>query len=134
MVKIEKINEKLIMLHTKYVKYFLKPIDFIKKETKIIAIIDKTSRPKYDVKLLKERYCQMKCYKLSAVVDGDTVKLKKSYFSTRDNAIDYMFNYFNNHFIYGMQVEDEHIVNGDKHSIEYVCNDYNRFTVTRENA
>ena len=45
------------MLYTKYIKIFVIPIDFCKKETKIGAIIDKTSRPKHDVKLLKERYC-----------------------------------------------------------------------------
>ncbi len=73
----------------------------------------------------------MKHYILTAVVDGEDVKLRKSVFTSRDDAIDYMFNYYKNHFIYNLQVEDEHIIAGNKHSIEYVCDYYNRFTVTR---
>ena len=76
----------------------------------------------------------MKYYELSAVVDGDRVNLRKSTFSSREGAINYMFKYFDEHYLYGLQVEDEHIVNGNKHSVEYVCNHYNRFTVTRQIA
>jgi hypothetical protein len=73
----------------------------------------------------------MKHYILTAVVEGEDVKLRKSVFTSRDDAIDYMFNYYKNHFIYNIQVEDEHIIAGNEHSIEYVCDYYNRFTVTR---
>ena len=73
----------------------------------------------------------MKYYLLTAVVNGKPVKLKRAMFSTRNEAIDDMFNYYEQHYLYSMQVEDEHIVGDNKHSIEYVCNFHNRFTVTR---
>ena len=73
----------------------------------------------------------MNYYVLSAVVNGKDVKLKRRMFSSRDQAIDYMFDYYEKNYIYGLQVMDEHPVNGDKHDIEYVCNSYNSFTITR---
>ena len=73
-------------------------------------------------------------YTLKAIVNGDSVKLKRSTFSSRDAAISYMFKYFNDMYLYDLEVEDEHVVNNNKHSIEYVCNFYNRFTVTRVQA
>ena len=73
----------------------------------------------------------MKYYLLTAVVNGKPVKLKRAMFATRNEAIDYMFNYYEQHYLYSLQVEDEHIVGDNKHSIEYVCNFHNRFTVTR---
>lgn len=73
----------------------------------------------------------MKYYTLDAVVNGVNVKLKRSAFTSRDEAIDYMFEYYRNHYLYSLEVSDEHIVGNDKHSIEYVCNFHNRFTVTR---
>ena len=73
-------------------------------------------------------------YTLKAIVNGDSVKLKRSTFSSRDAAISYMFKYFNDMYLYDLEVEEEHVVNNNKHSIEYVCNFYNRFTVTRVQA
>ena len=73
----------------------------------------------------------MKYYTLDAVVNGSNVRLKRSAFTSRSEAIDYMFKYYNDHFIYNLEVNEEHIVGDNKHSIEYVCNYYNRFTVTR---
>ena len=73
-------------------------------------------------------------YTLKAIVNGDSVKLKRSTFSSRDAAISYMFQYFNDMYLYDLEVEDEHVVNNNKHSIEYVCNFYNRFTITRVQA
>ena len=73
----------------------------------------------------------MRYYTLEAVVHGNDAKLKKHVFTTRDEAINYMFDYFEDHYIYGLQVTNEHVVNNNKHSVEYVCNYYNRFTVTR---
>ena len=73
----------------------------------------------------------MKYYTLTAIVDGRTPRLKRRIFATRSEAIDYMFRYFENNYLFGLEVTDEHPVNGNKHSIEYVCNFHNRFTVTR---
>ena len=73
----------------------------------------------------------MKYYELNAIVNGENVKLKRSMFSTRDDAINYMFHYFDEHYLYSLNVEDEYKVNNNKHSIEYVCDFHNRFTVTR---
>ena len=74
----------------------------------------------------------MNYYTLSAVVNGKDVKLKRSYFTTRSQAINYMFDYYDKNCLYSLQVMDEHPVNGDKHSVEYVCNFHNRFTITRK--
>ena len=73
----------------------------------------------------------MKYYTLDAVVNGSNVRLKRSAFTTRDEAIDYMFDYYQDHYLYGLEVVDEHVVGDNKNSIEYVCNFHNRFTVTR---
>lgn len=76
----------------------------------------------------------MKYYTLSAVVNGSNVHLKRSAFASRDEAINYMFKYYEDHYLYSLQVRDEHIVGDNKHSIEYVCNFHNRFTITRQMA
>ncbi len=73
----------------------------------------------------------MKYYTLEAIVKGRPVKLKRAMFISRSEAINYMFDYYEKHYLYGLEVNDEHIVDGNKHSIEYVCNFHNRFTVTR---
>ena len=73
----------------------------------------------------------MKYYTLSAIVNGRDVKLKRRMFSSRSDAINYMFDYYDKECLFSLEVKDEHPVNGDKHSIEYVCNFSNRFTITR---
>lgn len=73
----------------------------------------------------------MNYYKLTAVVNGQDVRLKRSYFSTRSEAINYMFDYYEKHYLYGLEVMDEHPVDGNKHDVEYVCDFHNRFTITR---
>ena len=73
----------------------------------------------------------MKYYELTAVVDGDTAKLKRNLFISRDDAIKYMFDYYKAHYIYNLEVEEEYPIDGNKHNIEYVCDFYNRFTINR---
>ena len=73
----------------------------------------------------------MKYYTLTAIVNGQNVKLKRKMFTSRSDAINYMFNYYEENNIYNLEVRDEYPVNGDKHVIEYVCNFHNRFTVAR---
>lgn len=72
----------------------------------------------------------MKRYTLQAVVDGEVVGFNKK-FASRNKAIEYMFNYYSNHYYQNIQVEEDFYVNGNIHDIEYVCDYYNRFRVTR---
>ena len=67
-------------------------------------------------------------YSLTAVVNGENVKVKKQ-FRSRNEAINFMFNYYEDNYLYNMQVEEEY--EKEKHTIEYVCNYANRFTVAR---
>lgn len=73
----------------------------------------------------------MKYYTLEAIVQGRPVKLKRSMFASRTEAINYMFNYYEEHYLYNLQVNDEYPVNDNKHSIEYYCSFNNRFIITR---
>ena len=75
----------------------------------------------------------MKYYTLEAIVQGRPVKLKRSMFTSRNEAINYMFQYYEDHALYSLQVRDEYPVNDNKHCIEYVCNFHNRFIVARNN-
>ena len=84
-----------------------------------------------DVKLIESEVVEMKYYILNAVVNGKDVHLKRAWFSSRQQAIDYMFDYYEKHFMYSLQVSDEYQIDGNKHNIEYVCNNYNRFTINR---
>lgn len=72
----------------------------------------------------------MKYYTLEAVVKGEAVKFEKV-FSTRNSAIDYMFKYYDKHFMNNYAVNEEISVNGDKHNIEYIIDDYDRFRINR---
>ncbi len=73
----------------------------------------------------------MKYYTLEAIVQGRPAKLKRSMFASRTEAINYMFDYYEEHYLYNLQVNDEYSVNDNKHSIEYYCNFNNRFIITR---
>ena len=73
----------------------------------------------------------MKYYTLEAIVQGRPVKLKRSMFTSRDEAINYMFDYYEEHYLYNMQVREEYPIEDNKHRIEYLCNFHNRFIITR---
>lgn len=73
----------------------------------------------------------MKNYTLEAIVRGKTIKLKRSLFASRSEAINYMFNYYEDHYLYDLQVKDEYPLGGNKHRVEYYCDFYNRFIITR---
>lgn len=70
----------------------------------------------------------MKKYSIYGVINGNGVNIKKQ-FNSRYAAIEYMFKYLDRHYIYNFQIEEEREV--EKHSIEYLYNDSNRFIVTR---
>ena len=67
-------------------------------------------------------------YTLSGVLNGKNITFKRL-FSSRNAAIDYMFKYYEDHYFYNFQVEEEIIKS--KHDIEYVYNYDNRFEVAR---
>ncbi len=69
-----------------------------------------------------------KYYNLTAVVDGDTKVFHKQ-FSSRNEAINYMFKYYNKNTLIDAQLEDEFEIS--KHNIEYVIDYKNRFRVNR---
>ena len=73
----------------------------------------------------------MRYYTLVAIVQGRPVKLRRSMFTSRNEAINYMFDYYEEHQLYSLEVRDEYMVGDNKHCIEYVCNFQNRFTITR---
>ena len=71
----------------------------------------------------------IKYYKVNnAVMRGDNItKINKS-FKNRNEAISYMLNYYNKRFI-NAEVEEEIYLN--KHVVEYICTNNNRFIVSR---
>ena len=72
-----------------------------------------------------------KYYTLETIDSGRTVKINKK-FSSRNQAIDYAFAYFEKHlFNDSLQIEDEFKINNDKHNVEYVIGYNNRFRINR---
>lgn len=72
----------------------------------------------------------MKFYTLDAVVKGKNVNIGKV-FDSRNDAIDYMFKYYNKHFIYGLEVNEEVSIDDDRHNVEYICDHGDRFRINR---
>ena len=73
----------------------------------------------------------MKKYVLEAIVDGQCIKFSKG-FSSRNSAINYVFDYFEKCYKYSLCVNEEYPIHGNKHNIEYVCDYNNRFRIARE--
>ena len=71
----------------------------------------------------------MNYYKLSGVVNDKEINVNKN-FRTRNEAMDYMFNYLNKQFVYNTDIEEEYSVE-NKHDIEYVLGNNNRFRIVR---
>ena len=78
----------------------------------------------------KKALC-MKYYTLETIYNGNTEKITKK-FTSRNAAINYAFAYFEKR-LYNteLQVEDEFVIDNDKHNIEYVLNYFDRFRVNR---
>lgn len=72
----------------------------------------------------------MKYYTLEAIIEGKDIKFNKV-FKTRLSAIEYMFKYYDKHYMYDLMVNEEFAIEGNKHNVEYVCDDYRRFRVNR---
>ena len=73
----------------------------------------------------------MKYYTLQAIINGDRKTFSKK-FASRQNAIDFMFDYLERAYIFDKQIEDEFAIRGNKHNIEYVCDYGTRFRIARE--
>lgn len=72
----------------------------------------------------------MKKYTLEAVVDGKFIRFNRT-FKSRDEAINYIFRYYENHFMVNLKVNEEYYVNDNKHDIAYVYDYENRFRIVR---
>ena len=73
----------------------------------------------------------MKVYKINdAYIRNEHVDIKKL-FATRDEAINYMFDFYNNHYLYNVELEEEY-PQSNKHDIHYVIDQYDSFNVTRQ--
>ena len=72
----------------------------------------------------------MNKYRLEAVVDGESVNFNHI-FKSREEAINYMFRYYDKHYLVNLEVNEEYFIDGNKHNIEYVCDYYNRFRIAR---
>ena len=73
----------------------------------------------------------MNVYKIKdAYIRNEHVDIKKV-FASRDEAINYMFDYYNNHYIYNVELEEEY-PQLNKHDIHYVIDQYDSFNVTRQ--
>lgn len=71
----------------------------------------------------------MKYYTLQAIINGKSEIFSRK-FSTRQKAMDYMFDYLDHAYLFGKQVDEEYAV-GNKHNIAYVCDNNTRFIIRR---
>lgn len=72
----------------------------------------------------------MKLYSLRGNLAGQPVVINKM-FKSREKAVDYMFEYSRKHYVFDLQIEDIYEINNDKHNLNYICNNDNRFNVQR---
>ncbi len=69
----------------------------------------------------------MRRYTLDAVIDNEFVDFKHT-FKSRTEAINYMFDYLEDHYIYNSELVEEYALD-NKHNIHYVLNNANSFNV-----
>ena len=72
----------------------------------------------------------MRKYILEAVIDGEIKTFNKE-FNSRNQAVRYIFNYYNQHGLSELQINDEYSLNNNEHDREYVSDYDNRFRITR---
>ncbi len=72
----------------------------------------------------------MKKYILTAIIDGRTISFHHK-FNSRNDALNYIFAYYDRHNYKAIQVDEEFYINNNKHNIEYVCDYTNRFRINR---
>ena len=69
----------------------------------------------------------MRIYTLDAVIDHEYVDFNKQ-FKSRTEAINYLFDYLEDHYIFNAQLIEEYALDS-KHNIHYVLNNANSFNV-----
>ena len=72
----------------------------------------------------------MNKYILEAIVNGEYLKVNRT-FNSRDEAIDYIFRYYDDHLMVNLKVNEEYFIAGNKHDVAYVYDYYNRFRIAR---
>jgi len=72
----------------------------------------------------------MNKYILEAIVNGEYLKVNRT-FNSRDEAIDYIFRYYDDHNMVNLKVNEEYFIAGNKHDVAYVYDYYNRFRIAR---
>ena len=72
----------------------------------------------------------MKSYKLTAIIEGEYKNIHHT-FHSRNEALNYIFNYYKKHGLEDLQISDEYSLECDKHNIEYVSDYDNRFRIAR---
>ena len=72
----------------------------------------------------------MNKYTLEAIVDGKLIKFNQT-FSSRTEALDYIFDYYYRHHLVDLKINEEYFVNENKHDIAYVYDYENRFRIAR---
>ena len=89
-------------------------------------------RPKQDVKRRLERGILMmnKYYTLEAIVEGKLIKFPR-HFKTRNEAMNYIFQYYDRHHLVELRVNEEYFIDENKHDIAYVYDYENRFRIAR---
>lgn len=73
---------------------------------------------------------EMKKYRLEAIVDGRFITFDRE-FDSRNSAINYIYGYYDKHYLPEPHINDEYMVDNDKHDIEYEDDYDNRFRITR---
>ena len=71
-----------------------------------------------------------KKYSLEAIVEGQFIKFNRE-FDSRSKAIDYIFDYYYEHHLLDLKVNEEYFVNENKHDIAYIYDYDNRFRISR---
>ena len=72
----------------------------------------------------------MNKYTLEAIVDGKFIRFKRT-FKSRNDAINYIFHYYDRHNLVNLRVNEEYFVDDNKHDVAYVYDYYNRFRIAR---
>ena len=72
----------------------------------------------------------MNKYTLEAIVEGKLIRFHRQ-FHSRNDAINYIFSYYNRHQLVELKINDEYFIGNNKHDIAYVYDYENRFRIAR---
>ena len=72
----------------------------------------------------------MKKYTLEAIVEGRLIRFSHE-FASRADALNYIFDYYDEYHLGELRINDEYFIGGNKHDIAYVYDYENRFRIAR---